>query len=293
MTAWENENGRLYCLRDNKIFPASARDVANIRDFYRLNELTTFDIELITTVFIEHLGPPEVQKVNKDWIIYFNRIFEIKRTLEQKRKSSEEVKALFDLEINNIEEELHNRIEDTGKPYLESLRKGDASFYQDEQGKAEFNEFICTQYFRTNVIKESFLRSMKFIPGNWSDFDPERIWNVLKYVFSTNLGHQMSLPNNNFVCIILKNNTPTPFITGDQPVINTKADYNNLEQTNELELYYPVSAKIALLLLQSSKKWDDSIDIEEGEVQRYNDLIFKGSKKQVYANEVAVLNCFN
>ncbi|GAA0852698.1 hypothetical protein GCM10008915_71420 [Bifidobacterium pullorum subsp. gallinarum] len=47
MTAWENENGKLYCLRNNKIFPSSARDVANIRNFYRLNELSPFDIKLI------------------------------------------------------------------------------------------------------------------------------------------------------------------------------------------------------------------------------------------------------
>lgn len=57
MTAWEDENQKLYCLRKNKIFPVSARDVANIRDFYRLDELTSLDIEMITKLFIDGFGP--------------------------------------------------------------------------------------------------------------------------------------------------------------------------------------------------------------------------------------------
>lgn len=91
MTAWENENGKLYCLRNNKIFPSSARDVANIRNFYRLNELSPFDIKLIKTVFIDNYGPPEIQEVNKDWIMQFNRIFIIRRALEKRGIASEEV----------------------------------------------------------------------------------------------------------------------------------------------------------------------------------------------------------
>lgn len=294
LTAWENENGKLSCLRNNKVFTASARDVANIRNFYRLNELSLYDIQVITTLFIDGYGPPEVQEANKNWMKQFNQIFEYKRKIEQSGDATEKVNEKIDILINNIEENFHSNIEDIGKPYLELLRNGDASFYQDDERKFDFNYFICTQYFRTNMLKNNVLRAIRSIPvPPPPDLNVDKVWNVSKFIFITNLAFQMSLSSNNFICQILINKTTTPFITGDQPVINTKAEYDSEEQTNEMELYYPISLTIALLVKKGSPLDNESIDVEESEVQKYNNLIFKASEEQIYANDPAILNSFN
>ncbi|WP_079696877.1 MULTISPECIES: hypothetical protein [unclassified Paenibacillus] len=60
-----------------------------------------------------------------------------------------------------------------------------------------------------------------------------------------------------------------------------------------MELYYPISSTIALLVKKGGPLENESIDIEESEVQKYNYLIFKASEEQIYANDPAFLNSFN
>ena len=89
--------------------------------------------------------------------------------------------------------------------------------------------------------------------------------------------------------ILLINRTNVPFITSDQPIINTKADYTDLShQPTDLIFYYPISPQIAILLNDNSEETRKELN-SELVVQKYNDLIAKSSYKMLFANNASVL----
>jgi len=79
---------------------------------------------------------------------------------------------------------------------------------------------------------------------------------------------------------LLDNRTDTPFITGDQPIINMHATYEP-GAPEKLEFFYPISPQKAMLLLESS---DHSQSVTAENVLRYNNLIARISHEQVFSN---------
>ena len=78
----------------------------------------------------------------------------------------------------------------------------------------------------------------------------DKTWNVISHILATNLGYMLFIQRDKIHCILLKNTTSIPFITGDQPVINTYAIREPMKflEKNELELYYPIKPNLSLLL---------------------------------------------
>ena len=68
---------------------------------------------------------------------------------------------------------------------------------------------------KNNILK-SFESGSVPIPSTFI----ENVWSVLYFIFATNLAVTLS-SSNSFRFLMLKNNSTIPFITGDQPVINT------------------------------------------------------------------------
>lgn len=118
----------------------------------------------------------------------------------------------------------------------------------------------------------------------------QNIWSVLYFILATNLAFSLS-SNSTSRTLLLINTSSVPFITGDQPVINTLADYSVYEEAKELEVYYPLSQTLALLIpeLNNPKGYQSALDVQESEVTFYNDLIFKASYEQIYGNDATVV----
>jgi hypothetical protein len=77
LQAWAT-NGQIWCLGDGKIFNTNVRNVAQERDFYRLKELSPNDISFISS-FIVPNQPPHLQSLNRNWIVLFNAVFQIRK----------------------------------------------------------------------------------------------------------------------------------------------------------------------------------------------------------------------
>jgi len=100
----------------------------------------------------------------------------------------------------------------------------------------------------------------------------------------------MGLSNklNNTSLLLLQNNSDVPFITGDQPVINTKATYHSStnDLTEELELYYPISPTIAILInLKSNEYTTRKYKVTKKEATSYNNLIADASHQELFAQD--------
>lgn len=56
LNAWATDE-QIFCLRENKIFKTNLMNIGNIRDFYRLKELSNQDIEILNLLILKVLDP--------------------------------------------------------------------------------------------------------------------------------------------------------------------------------------------------------------------------------------------
>lgn len=83
------------------------------------------------------------------------------------------------------------------------------------------------------------------------------------------------------------NDTQTPFITTDQPLINLKANRCLDESIEDFELYYPISPNKALILYEKDVSLGDCVNKEK--VIELNKKMAESALEQIYANKKSVL----
>lgn len=292
LASWCYNNRQLYCYRtkDENVFPVNPEKIAKEREFYKLKNITPSEAELIEQLFIKDHKTPKLRELNRKWIVNFTEIFRIKQFLESQNIATDEINNMIDVLITNLEEEHHTNLEKRAIPYLEALKKGYLNVKENDDAFVDFLIFLSTQYFRTKKIKMNFLRSAKEL-GDKMGVNVENMWNISSHIFATSLAFGIYEQRDNYKCYILICKGNIPFITGDQPVINTLANYSSDVETDELELYYPVSPDKALLISKENfVKNPTTIEISEDEVRRYNSLILAASEEQVFSNNKELLN---
>ena len=284
LNSWA-KNNLIWCYRDGKIFNPNLMGVAQSRDFYKLNEMKYEDMKIIYDSYIKPLNP-NLEKINKGWINLFNVVFLIRKFYEENNINTLESTALVNEYIHNLEEELHAKIEKNATKYIKLILKEDVEFYRTNEGCAIFSHYICIQYFRTQKMKSNFMRnSEKF------DIDIETTWNVLSHIFATNISYGLYINKETYRMVLLKNNTGIEFITSDHPVINTCAiGLSETTAPEELELYYPLSPELAILITNNIKIRNSNIIVpDKYQVENYNKIIVQESDSQIFASSKEAL----
>lgn len=269
---------KIYCLRNNKIFQTNLMGVGQQRDFYKLKELTLDDVDFIWKLAVEP-AQGHLKDLHTNLINNFTSIFKIKSLLDSKGINDAEINHTIDLAIHNLEEELHGGIETIGKEYLDLLYQGKTDFWENEDDAMHFSYFIATQYMRTRKMRDTVLSQFE---GKLLDRG-NKIWNILAHIFATNVAWNFYRNRTSCSLVLLKNDTQTNFITGDQPCINTKADQTERNSIPEnIELYYPISPKLAVLLQEELSK-TKVINLNSDDVKKYNCYIANNAYEQLYA----------
>ncbi len=163
--------------------------------------------------------------------------------------------------------------------------------------------YMLTQYFRTqkvfNEIKEALNtheeKMQLFINKEFPNekFDINNL--IFLFINIKPILLLNSMFNYKFHLLLLKNNTYTPFLTSDNPCINTYADSNKKKNNkkytfDELELYFPLTPTLALLL---TKNQNISKEIEDVRViKEYNLKIIKNAERYVFANYDKLLEIY-
>lgn len=114
----------------------------------------------------------------------------------------------------------------------------------------------------------------------------------MTFILAFNMARAISLDKNRKI-ILLKNKTELNFITGDQPSFNINTDLNEEGLPKNLELYYPISPKIALLInfipkLDQFTEKEISID----DVNTYNFKLLENSDFFVFGINQNQLNIY-
>ena len=271
-------NGTIYCLRENEPFPTNLDKIGVKKDFYKLRELSASDLDFIKKLAIDRV-PDHLKTLHKDLLESFNKVFEIKKIIENQNIDAPNANHQLKLIIHNMEEELHSSIEKMGDKYLQLLYEEDINFWENENDVINFTYFIVVQYMRTKSRKENLLYQLQ---GEFLE-KFEKTWNVLSHIFATNIAWSLYKDRASLSLILLKNNTTVNFITGDQPCINIAADPDPTSDPPErLTLYYPVSPRLGVLL-KDQPYAPEKINLNPDRVVEYNSLIASHSYEQLYA----------
>lgn len=287
--AW-SDNEKIWCCRNGEIFNPNLINIGLEKDFYKLKRLSTADIEIIRKIAIEP-SQPHLQKVNKRWIDLFEYIFKVKDWIESMGITDEKANELIDIAINNFEEDLHSGIEGDAIQYIDSILDENIEFYQTEKGCIAFSHFISVQFMRTKNVKSSVLEILSL----FKIIDLENIWNVLSHIFATNISWHLYANRRSFIMVLFKNETSGELLTGDQPVINTRAaSLGFYAPPDKLEFYYPVSPKLAILI--TDEKINDKGKkrlLSCREVEDYNKMMVEQAHTQIYARSKKCLEKYS
>lgn len=322
LRAWATDE-QICCIRNEGTpFKTNTINVTQERDFYRIKPLNDDEIKCLN-LFLQGTHP-DVQKEmaihtqayleplkDQEKLQQIKMIVEVMYGGEDKipsaiRDGILELKETIDVSLNNIMEDYYSDIEGEATKWIELLKEERADFYysvdkekEDTESagdeKFDFLYFLCAQYFRTKAIKERWSSVFETClqDPRWSALNirrenirPDNLSHHFFWQFQNSCAY--SLRKRNAHLTILTNRTSIPFITSDQPLVNLKADYQNLSSTTkELIFYYPISPNVAITINDENSK--DKIDLSEQQVDEYNRIIVNASYQNILANDIAVL----
>lgn len=284
---WTKDN-KILCLRNKKdIINPNTRNIASEHHFYKINNITYNDCQLIRGIFIDRKHEP-LKTLLEGWILPVEKVLIEYDKLVKGERVIEDIEKHKDLLFKNVLEELHTDVESGGTNGLNKIHSGDLSFITtsdyDDETDINFITYLSFQYFRTKKIKQSVKQSLGEDISLFNNFDDA--FNLIVPILSTSFGYTIynKIKQNELYCYFIKNNTALMFITGDQPVINTKAKFSS--ETKELELYYPLEPSKALIITEE-KNFNTEWSIEK--VKEYNDKIEQQSLELIFANDKEVL----
>lgn len=281
LDAWAAD-GTFCCYRqkDKKLFSTLPKTIANETYFYETQQLTSGDIQFLED-FIARASDERLRELNGNYLTLTQVTFDLRERLKSKVLPPE-VRTTLEDELRwterNLIERYHAGIEGKCHHILNSLQSGDDTFYRDEALCADFVYFLSLQYFRTAKMKKALGNISSQVPGH----DAHRTAQILNHILATNVGAGLFLERKAYRIIFLKNETSATFIAGDQPVLNML----DPKATDDLELYYPLSPNLAILLTKDvARLLDRERSVTLFEVERYNYAIYSNSEDQIYSSD--------
>ncbi len=280
LEAWATDC-KIWCLQEGRIFNANVSRVAVERDFYKLHPLTDADIHALRVICDSRLRP--MKELVEDFIYTLGIAGRLKAA--SPFASNPTVDAQLDCYIITAEEKLHARYEDGIKPVFDAIRRKDLSFYDDPALYAKFTHFLCLQNLRTNGVRERFLAAERERPSGFgNDFSAERCWPILAHFMAASAGATLLRERKKRPLLLLESELATPFITGDQPVVNLLGGAPGVAP-QLLAFYYPVSPQLAVIL----DEMDERTGFQRGRVsveqaKALNEEIKRAAYRQIFAS---------
>jgi len=281
------QKSKIWCRFEGRTFPVATFNVAHENDFYRLKELEAPDLALVNELI--NRMEPGLQEGARGWVRIFHEPFALRRAARLRGITTAAFEAAVDVEINNIEENIHAQIETEAVSLLDELRKGTLDFLADDERAVHFMRFISAQYMRTPGVQHRTVTEVGALLGA----NPERYWGLLRTILATNLGFVLYTLRNSVAFTFLDAPAEAEFITGDQPTINVVASDEIQVPPEKLVLYYPLAPRLAVLVRPDRKlgaRTMERLALTTEEVLAYNRRIVGASYRQIYATSLVALS---
>jgi uncharacterized protein DUF4238 len=283
LRAW-SVGGEVFCLQNDRIFRTGTPVLGVISDFYRLRPLTNEDLNLLHLLLAFDKAHP-VARAHHEMVLQNLLTPMLFFKQDNLRLSYDpQIRDLLDAHNTNAVDNQHTVIERLFAPLLTRSLSADFGWYGNDEDCIAFCNFVGAQYMRTRGVKERTINRLREKVGA----DVSRIWDILALIFGFNIGCGLFLERKKRTLIAVYNQTSTPFITGDQPIINLDGDGDMPPET--LSVYYPLSPRLALYLGEPDKVSDIPFGTMTPDAAAYLNLrMAKASHSQIYAQTRAPL----
>jgi hypothetical protein len=276
------EHDLIYCLREGRVFYSNLTGVACEKFFYRLQDLTPKEHGLIEEFFSKHPSEP-LKAMQKQFMAVYSFPTRLRQQLG--KGVNQKFLSALDKVIAEGQEDYHQRIEDSLVVFLQEMLAGNTDFYSDSKQAAAFLYALAVQFTRT---KRTIEASVDLIGADFNGCNVRRVTGALSPLMAMAVGHGLYIERDRFKLVLIDNDSDTPFITADQPIVNLQAGYTN-KPPEKLELYYPLSPTKAMLLVEISSM-RGGFPLTAVSVNNYNMMIAMNSYEQIFSNSEAYLN---
>ncbi|SDQ85562.1 DUF4238 domain-containing protein [Pseudovibrio sp. Tun.PSC04-5.I4] len=259
-------------------------------DFYQITPLAQEHIDLIKA--ISATCPEELQKRHLSYLDDFLKIQVGEELIKQLGINSDETQqALWVMKCNSLEN-LHTAHENEALPLLEALIKGELSILADDQKMNYFLSFLGQQIWRTKAQKDKVISALTVSPQqSYMRKMTEQAWWFISYMYGTNTGLDLCRNRHRDTHSLLVNNTDTPFVTSDQPVINVHSDLSDARVAiDHVDYYFPISPNIAYTVCESNQFPAGKTNVSEAAVHELNIKMAKQANTHIFGNCAEVLN---
>lgn len=281
-----------YTTAKNKIVYETIKGVAMELDFYKLSKLSEFDIQVIE-LFSKN-SPPELQEEHRRQLKHFLIAQKLEEELESRGISdstaAEDINALY----SNLLEDTHGIVERLARPVLDELANRNIAVLSDKQNMVAFISFFGHQLVRTKSFKSQSIAAFdrnspqaKQVAESIS-----RAWWFHSYMYGMNIGRSLYLGFRDKPHTLLINETSTPFITSDQPIINVHPDLPDTKlktPPKSADFYYPISPTVAYIICDSGRFPGGTISLNEREVSEFNLKIAKNAHTHIFGPDEKTL----
>lgn len=221
------------------------KNIAVERDFYRLSDFQDGDADFIRAMAFNKGTSPVLRQLNEGWITQIGGFLQLILALRSRPGLNAQQLLLLDQQLIELQERQYASIESQAIEPLQQLRAGNSVFFDDELQATILCNFVAHQYFRTKAMRDRIRGSLDTEARRRKH---DRIWPVLRFIYATNLAYALFFHRRESPLQMVFAGSDAHFITSDQPAINTCAmGVSNDTPVDQLELYYPVSPKVAIL----------------------------------------------
>lgn len=268
--------------------------------FYQVTPLDDRDIE-----FIERLptsDSPLVKKFHTSQLDYFKKISMLIKTPEilkdvAREEDLEELKKISEWASNNSLEKTYTAIELLARPIMDELWKGNANCLNTRSNMVAFCNYLAHQLARTRKMRDRAFELMNKVNQDnelWLEHVKlfEKNWWFIAYKMGINFGFGLEQSAETANRILIKNTTSIDFITSDHPVINVHKCAQGAavdKVVDKLDLYYPLSPKLAFMMNDSEHYNHLRHFVNEEDVINLNRLMADRSHKNIYGSSEQAL----
>lgn len=269
--------------KNNNIVCDRITGVAMEKNFYQVKHFTKEQVRGFK--MLSSLATEELQKQHN---MYLND-FLLMQTLDLKYQRSgikdDKAEQMIKAWKGNTIENLHSSHENDARPIIDALEKQDLTILDDEQNILNFLLFIGQQITRTKNFKNTVPQE----PSESDIFDTlfKDCWWFVSYILGTNIGSSLySMREQDTHCLLI-NNTGTPFITSDQPVINVHQNFTDgikLVSDEHRDFYYPISPSVAYMINKSNRFKRGKVEVSIDVVEEMNIKMSKRANIHIFSN---------
>jgi len=236
----------------------SVRAIAATKDFYQIKSLQPHHIEIINE--ISSHSPEHLQELHTSYLNDFLYLQKLEDIYKKSPIQNQQLDNEFHAQKCNLLENLHASHEKESQEIISLMANRKIEILNNEENMLTLMQFIGHQMSRTKTFKDTILMAQSKTDNKtkaWVGTGMSECWWFISYMFGMNIGASLYFSRKEDKHCILFNDTNTPFITSDQPIINVHESLRNdimVPPSDEhCDFYYPITPWVAYMINKSDR----------------------------------------